>query len=77
MRKIAPASSTAIILESYSANPKLPAKRLRLLPESVHTGANPLSILNWQPRRADAALHGASGRRFVSISTMTTARQIS
>ena len=44
-----------MILESDSANPKLPAKRLRLLPESVHTGANPLSILNWQPRRADAA----------------------
>jgi hypothetical protein len=41
-------------LDSDIVRSERPAKRLRLRAQSADTGANPLSFLSWQPKRADA-----------------------
>ena len=41
-------------LDSDIVRSERPAKRLRLRAQSADTGANPLSVLSWQPKRADA-----------------------
>lgn len=42
-----------MILESANEGSEQPAKRLRLRSQSTDTGANPLAVLSWQPKRAD------------------------
>ena len=45
-----------MILDSASEKSERPAKRLRLPAQSADAGVNPLAVLSWQPKRADAVL---------------------
>lgn len=44
----------ADILLGADAQSERPAKRLRLRAQPADTGANPLAVLSWQPKRADS-----------------------
>ena len=45
---------SAPLFDAAIARSERPAKRLRLRAQPAATGANPLAVLSWQPKRADA-----------------------